>query len=209
MMRTMKTALLAVCAAILAGCSVPSLNPLYSKDVIADDPGLEGSWASEKGEVFAKVARTGPGEYTVAAALMGDNADERPRPEVLTARLVKLGETTFIDLVLHEEQRSDLTRDHNFLAVRTYQILKIKRDGDTLTVWGPEYDRYKSLLTSGESKLDHLRLSDHDGGPELVITAPTPDLQAFFKAHADDQALFNDSAVFKRVVAATPAGRAR
>lgn len=199
MMRTMKTALLAVCAAILSGCSVPSLNPLSSSDVMADDPGLEGAWASEKGEVFAKVARTGPGEYTVAAALMGDNADERPRPEVLTARLVKLGESSFIDLVLHEEQRSDLTRDHNFLALRTYQVLKIKRDGDTLTVWGPEYDRCKSLLISGEAKLSHIELSDHEGGPELVVTAPTRELQAFFKAHADDQALFDNAAVFKRV----------
>jgi hypothetical protein len=195
----MRSILFAACAAILSGCSVPSLNPLYSKDVMADDPGLEGAWGTDKGEVFAKVARTGPGEYTVAAALMGDDSDERPRPEVLTARLVKLGESTFIDLVLHEGQRSDLTRDHNFLAVRTYQVLKFKRDGDTLTVWGPEYDRYKSLLTSGEAKLSHAELADAAGGPDLVVTASTRDLQAFFKAHAGDEALFSNTAVFKRV----------
>ncbi len=195
----MRTTLLAACAAILSGCSVPSLNPLSSKDVMADDPGLEGAWGTEKGEVFARVARAGPGEYTVAAALMGDEADEPPRPEVVTARLVKLGESTFIDLVLHEEQRSDLTRDHNFLAVRTYQVLKIKRDGDTLTVWGPEYDCYKSLLTSGEAKLPYTELADAAGGPDLVVTASTRELQAFFKAHADDQAVFGNTVVFKRV----------
>lgn len=199
MMRFLRVAVAAVLAAGVCGCSVPSLNPLYSKDAGGDDEGLAGAWVAKDGDLTAKVARSAPGEFTVAVSIMGDDADEAPQGTVVTARLVRLGDHLFADVVLHEKQREGLTRAHNFLAVRTYQVLRIRRDGRTLTVQTPSYDRLKSLLMSGEARLAHAVLADHSGGPELVITAPTADLQAFYRTHGADPELFSDALTLTRV----------
>ncbi len=194
----LKTGALCLVSAILCGCSVPALNPVYSEDVRADDAALAGSWVSEDGSLIARVERVREGEYTIASAMTASDASEKPRSGIATGRLVRLGERLFIDLVLHETQREELTRQSNFMAVRTYQVMQVKRDGDVLTIRPPSYDRMKSLLVGGQSKLAHTMLTDHSGGPELVITASTPELQAFYREHAADEALFGETLVLRR-----------
>jgi hypothetical protein len=194
----LKTAVLCLGSAILCGCSVPALNTVYSEDVRADDPELAGSWVSDDGRLIARVERVREGEYTIASAMTDSDASEKPRSGVATGRLVRLGERLFIDLVLHETERQELTRQNNFMAVRTYQVLQVTRDGDVLTIRPPSYDRMKSLLVGGQSKLAHTMLTDHDGGPELVITASTAELQAFYRERAADEALFGETLVLRR-----------
>lgn len=199
MRRTALFAALLGSVALLGACSVPSVHGLHSPDVAFDDAGMEGTWVSTDGDVLAKIDRSEQGTFVVSAVLMDDDADKPGRPTVLEARLVKLGKTVYADLVLAEETRSRITHDHNFLAVRTHQFLKVQREGDELRVAQPDYDRMRSLLESGRSGLAHARLDQERGGPDYLITAPTPDLQAFFREHAESPGFFGDPLLMRRV----------
>lgn len=186
---------------ISGGCSVPSLHGAYSADKAAEDPALAGTWVSEKGDVTAVVERGEPAEFRVHATVTDDDDDgDKRKPQVMRmdVRLVKLGEFTFADMVLNKDEREGLTKAHNALAVRTHQFMKYQCDGDTVTLWMPDYDRFKTLLESGDAGLTHAKLDDSEKGPDTVITAPTADIQKFLAAHGGDKELFNEPLVLKR-----------
>lgn len=199
MPRRVLTACLLFCAAFMGACSVPSIHGIHSPDVAFDDPGLEGTWVSTDGDVLARVERSEEGTFIISAVLMDDDADKPGRPTVLEARLVKLGKTVLADLVLAEETRSRITHEHNFLAVRTHQFMKVQRDGDALRLAQPDYDRLRKLLESGRANLAHAKLDQERGGPDILITASTAELQAYFREHAESPGFFGDPLLMRRV----------
>jgi hypothetical protein len=196
-MRTLARVVAVVGAiAVLAGCSVPSLHGIHTPDKSADDEGLVGTWVGK--DVIAKIDRGEPGVFVVNAVLLEDEASKPARPTIFEARLVKLGEFRFMDLVLGKDGREGLTQQHNGLALRTHQFMKVQRDGDVLRAWSPSYDRLKSMVESGQGGLAFARLDDSEGGPELVLTSSTPELQKFFAAQGGNPELFTDPIVLHR-----------
>ncbi len=193
-----RSVLLSLVLVGLCGCSIPSLHSIVSPEVVVDDPGLEGLWADDDGELVVRVGRADKGRFEVTVVSMPDDARKTAAPISLDATLVKLGETTFADLVLNKEERQQAAQKHHSMVVRTHQFIKVARIGDTLRIWSLDYEHVRDRLLDGTIPLAHARLDESEGGPDLVLTAPTDDLQAFLRSHADSPKVWTGPATLKR-----------
>ncbi len=182
----------------LAACSVPSLHGVHSSDVSVDDPGLVGLWSDDAGDITAKIDRTGHGMMTVDLRL----ADEQHRSHnlALDAWLVQLGDVRFVDLVAAKAQREALAHEHQALAIRAHQLVKIERKGNVLTVWQLDETRLRRRIDAGEITLEHADLDAAEGGPSWILTASTPALQRALTEHGGDAGLYESPQVLHRMV---------
>ncbi len=178
------------------GCSIPSIHPIATEDVMIDDEQLEGTWADAEATVVARVERVSAGLFNVSTTFTSGDADKPAQRHVLEARLVKLGEHRYVDMILQEDQRKKLVQDHNFFVVPTHQFLRFAREDDRLTLLAPDYDRFKDLIR--ETGLAHARI-ESGGTADMVLTASTRELQAFFRAHGSDDRLFDSTIELRRV----------
>lgn len=184
----------ALAAAIVGGCSVPSLHPIYTSDKLADDEGLAGTWLSDEGETVLRVSRSARGVFAVTVAGLNDDPQEQERPMTLTAHLVDLGGARWADLTPDESSRERLGKEHGTFAMPTHQFMRIARDGDRLTAWMFDYDKFHDALKVGTVNLAYISGEDDI----TVITATTAELQAFLTARAENHDLENDPVVFVR-----------
>ncbi len=184
----MKTAILLVLMGVMAtllGCSSPSLYPLATDDVRTDDPGLVGVWTRDDGDDRSRYHVTHDGErYLLKWEQPG--SDKPVRRWVF--ELARLGDHLFADLTLASDDAEEMNQRFGTVAIVGHCFMRVRRDGDRLSVWIVNDDWLKAGLRSGTLTLAHARRKD--GG--TVITAPTPDLQSFFRAHADNPDAWRD-----------------
>ena len=77
-----------------------------------------------------------------------------------------------------------------------HTFLRLEIAGDTLRMAAMDPDWLKGLLKRDPSMLRHELL---DGDGDLLITASTPELQAFVVAHRDTEGAWGDYSVLGRV----------
>ena len=198
-MKLLLSAVLLTMASLLPGCSTPSLNPLASADAVIVDDGLTGVWApvEENGKEPKE-------RYIIALAekkayslkITKNEKDERDLE--FSIQLVKLADHHFLDMTVSEKDRDEIGERWGTTAAPMHNFFKIKRDGDTLTVWSIDDEYLEKALKGGTLKLDHALYGEDK---DVVLTASTTDLQAFFKAHAGSTTLFREPGVMKRVPA--------
>jgi hypothetical protein len=195
-MKLALSALLLALATALTGCSTPSLNALASDDTTITDDALTGVWQPldkdtqkpEEDETYT-IASAGDKQYEVTI----EKKDDKDKPMQFALRLVKLGDATFIDMTVSNAGRKDMERFGTTLAPM-HNFLKYKRDGDTLEVWPLDDDYLQKALKNGDLTLAH---AIHDQ-KDVVLTASTADLQAFFKTNAASDKLFESPGKLKR-----------
>lgn len=183
----------------LAACSVPSLHGVHSSDVSVDDPKMAGLWSDDAGDITAKIDRTGHGMMTVDLRLADDDR-HRSHNLALDAWLVQLGDARFADLVASKAQREALADEHQALAIRAHQLVKVERKGDVLTVWQLDEKELRRRIDAGEITLAHADLDASEGGPTWILTASTPALQRALTEHGGDTGLFESPQVLHRMV---------
>jgi hypothetical protein len=195
-MKLTLAAVLLTLAAALTGCSTPSLNALASDDTAIADDGLTGVWQPidkdsqkpEEDETYT-ITSTGDRQYEVTI----QKKDDKDKPMQFALRLVKLGDTTFIDMTVSSSGRKEMERFGTTLAPM-HNFFKYKRDDDTLEVWALDNKYLENALKNGDLKLGYALHEEKD----VVITASTADLQAFFKANAASPDLFEAPGTLKR-----------
>lgn len=181
--------LLAV-AAILTAC-VPSLQPLYSPETIVFREELIGIWKEkpqdEESWTFTK------GENNTYQLNIRDK-DESSLHEV---RLVKLGEHLFLDLFPNGSalENSKLGEFYRASLVPAHLIIKVKL-GAKLELQLMQPEKLDDLLKAAPKTLAHTYIEKD----RLVITASTPELQAFIKKQADSKELWGDPGVMEKLV---------
>jgi hypothetical protein len=181
---------LLVVSMVLTAC-VPSLHPLYTAETIVFREELIGIWREkaedEESWTFTK------GEDGKSYAL---NIKEEKVSSLLEARLVKLGENLFLDLVadgdLLEEKAGDM---YKASLIPGHLILKVKL-GETLELQMLNAEKLKDLLKANPKELGHT-LIEKD---YLVITASTEELQRFVRKHAESEELWGDATVMRKLV---------
>lgn len=112
--------------------------------------------------------------------------------------LVKIGDSTYADMSMPADEIEQASERHGFTFIPAHVFVRLDREGDTVSIRLLDDDWLKQGLKDGTLTLGHTVL---DGTP--VLTAPTAELQAFFKAHADKAwKPAEDGGKFKRAVAA-------
>ena len=188
----MKKLLLPLLAiAVLITACVPSLHPLYTAETIIfreeligiwkEEPQKDDSWTFSKGEKDT---------YNLTI-------HEDKESSILEARLVKLGEHLFLDCSPSDEpiEKAKLGSFYRAALVPGHLIMKVKL-GEKLELQLMEHDKLGELLKKNPKALGHTVVENE----RLVLTAPTADLQAFFKKHADSKELWGEPGVMQKLV---------
>jgi hypothetical protein len=175
--------ILLAAAALLAGCATPSLHPIYSPDKEIQDPGLVGVWRDADGtdKTTYTVTREGS-QYQLVIAGEKDRTD-------CAVHLVQLGKYRFVDLAAADKERDQINDRWGELFLPTHMFLRYEVEGDGLKVWHLDRDWLKKGLDAKSPAVACTTLNDQT----ILITASTPELQAFLEKYAADSAAFKFS----------------
>jgi hypothetical protein len=209
-MRTLITAGV-LAAAVLgnSGCYVASLYPFYTSEDVIFDAGLLGTWVEEDEDEVWTISRAEDQsdaytievlEHTSFSSLM--NNRPKTAKSTFSVRLFRLDGMLFMDAFPAPSTTSDSGLSWRALRAGLHVVFRVSRDGDTLRMQALDEDKLDALVQapSHVHLLDDGGTYDRPGGPggaNLVLTAPTAELQAFLRRHLDD-ILRDESGVMRR-----------
>ena len=188
----MKKILTPFCAlALLLSACVTSLHPLYTPDTTVFREELVGIW-KEKPDDDESWTFTKADNNSYKLVIKEDDESS-----VLHARLVKLGDNHFLDLAPDGDmlKNAKIGGFYHATLVPGHLILKVKL-GDKLELNLLDHDKLKKFLAANPKALAHTLAEDD----RLVITAPTAELQAFFKKHSASAELWGDPGVMQKIL---------
>jgi hypothetical protein len=174
---------LIVAAAFLSGCSTPSVHPVWSKDKDLTDPALVGAWAPAEKDSKELYTVTRQGD---AYHLVYKKTEKPEETREFDVRLVKLGAYRFADVTMPESAQRELSDRWAMFALPVHTFLRYSIDGDRLHIWCLDRKEFEAGLKAKTFTLAHTRTDDDT----VLITAETPDIQAFLGTHAEDKDLF-------------------
>ena len=151
----------------MTGCApTVAIHPLYTSQDLASNLPLEGTWAAGDDEVWW-VHRSGDG-YDVARVHTGDSMEVAK----YTVHLLRLKESEFVDVT----SKSDPD-----LGVAGHLFAKIRMANDELFVAAMDETWLKHMVEAGLAPK-----STTGEGEQIILTAPTSELQKFILQHAAD-----------------------
>lgn len=165
---------------LASGCGpAASLHPLYTDDVLVLVPGLAGKWrAPDAEEALSFEEKEGKWYESVFT--------EPERSSRMTIHAVRLGEYTFLDLVLADDCGS-------VPVISPHLFCRIAVSGDSLQLAYLDEEWLRTMVREGDVHIAH---EDLDG--QIVLTAKTRDLQRFVLQYAADALAFPDSQTLYR-----------
>jgi len=179
-------------ALTLGACATPSVHPIYSgDDAPVHEPGIVGQWKADEAKETYAVSADGDGYRMVVK----NNDAKAPKQWEFSARLVKIGETNFVDFMAAANDRDEIDEKWGPLFAPTHLFAGWSLTKDTLTVRMLKADWLESALRDKRVSLAHTRLDGHT----LLITAETVELQKFLKAYGGDEKAFADVVTLKRL----------
>jgi len=195
-MRT-HTALLLLAAVPVAACfEYGSINPAASPGHRVVVGRLVGEWRyepppSEGGEEQGPVClRIEPPSGMTYVARSGCPDVEAPEQETNSFMLTRLGGYLVVEL---NGSGPDISLPDR--ALSTHHVHPIRLAGDSLWVWPLVEEQLDTLLSREPGLVAHIR-PEVEEGPDLVITASSAELRAFYEAHL--AALLGDSILLLR-----------
>jgi hypothetical protein len=170
---------------LLSSCGpVESQNSLFApKDVIFDSK-LIGTWVEESDSEVVTFERSNGQTYKI---VYREKADREPI--TLEAQLGRISGLRFLDISGPPGQDSAASAQGR----GAHMFFRVWRKGNSLRLAGLDSDWVAQMLTSGKATLDYHRVDK-----EIVLTAPTADLQRFIVKYANDKEAFPDPMTFHR-----------
>ena len=172
------TALL--CSLLVGGCA-SAVSPLYTKSDLVTDPSVVGTWVnSDKdnpGTVHIEKTQNGSYQVAVHDTKSGDDT-------VYEAYLVKLGSTSFADLLLTNYRHAGQDINLPAGAVALHEIVKYQVVGGDLSYSIIDPDALKKLAKQPGFPLQ-FRDTKESGG-DTVILSTTEELRRYLSAHPTD-----------------------
>lgn len=187
---------------LLAGCSTPSINPLYSDDareVVADDR-IVGEWVQV---VKASKDKFRPDRFTVTRVPPREGDGAPPRytvvrhrgapdpahagPDSFEVHLVRLGGNHFIDAIPDQSALDGLDARFGLAVLPMHLIMPIRIEPDRLIVRPLDPDKVYRLVT------DSPKTTPHAIRDKLVIlTGNSREVQEFFRKFVAGDELFTE-----------------
>lgn len=170
---------------ILSSC-VPSLNPLYTDADLIFDAALLGVWTDAEATESWAFTSAGEREYNLVYT------DENGKKGDFKARLLKIEGKTFLDLspVKPALAQNDFYKA-NFLPTHTFVYVSQGAPNPQIAYLEPDW--LKAFLDKNPAALGHEKVSG-----EILLTAPTRDLQKFLLAHLNTPGAFSKPVGIKR-----------
>lgn len=169
-----------------AGCFVRSLHPIYTERDLVFEPALLGEWSEAGSKELWKFSRDDANGYIFV------HTDEDGRRGDFRARLAKIGNVLFLDLApIGSDSKGNLLHGLHFVPVHSF--LHVERVGPTLRVRAPDQAWLERFLAAHPDAVRHDTI---DG--DLVLTAPTGELQAFWTGHLGTEGAFGDASELER-----------
>ena len=196
-------------SALTTGCFVRSLHPLYTEQDIVFEPDLVGLWNDDDEAVwtFSK------GDGNSYDLVITDDEDNR---DPFVAYLVKIEGNLFLDL-LPKSKNLEGTEFYKSLFLPVHAFCYIKQIEPTLQMRAPDPDWLEALLEENPGAIRHEKVQNGIMAPppsgtedpenvprrkiqyEIILTAPTKDLQAFLIEHLHDKGAFGEPSNMKRL----------
>lgn len=174
---------LAAAVVCLPGCLVLALNPLYTDDSLAWDPGLLGKWYDADDNVLVDIERGEWRSYRIHYEHPIEKGD-------LTGYLTAVGDERYLDVMPIRGA------DRGSFLVPVHAILRVRLKDDSLEVAPLSYDWFR----------DQRRASRESGGLALtrdqkenvLILSPPDRLRTWLRAQPVDGPMFGAAATFSR-----------
>jgi hypothetical protein len=190
-------------AALMGGCvPVVSLHPLFTKETVAFDEKLLGTWADDAYDPdatwqFSRLEEAAHEDLPEALKETPKKlyrlrlTDDEGRSGSFVACMVRLGEHRFLDVYpdTYPSGQNDMGQTkmvyNAFLFLRVHTIVRIQSLGNELKLRLTNDEGLAKLIDAEPGAVGHEVVDDRS-----VLTASTEELQAFVVKYADDERLF-------------------
>ncbi len=175
-MRRTRRAIGALLLILMAGC-VRSLHPVYTDQDVIFDEKLVGCWSEENSEESWEFSKQNEKNYQLVYTVGGQSG-------TFDVHLFKIEGELFLDLFPKppELPLNDFFKSHLF-PVHTFA--HIKQIEPTLQMRFPDPDWIQKLVTERPKEIRYEKIDR-----ELVVTASTKEMQAFWLKHLDTEKAF-------------------
>jgi hypothetical protein len=164
----------ALCAlTLLAGC-IPSLSPVYKEDQLVLDDAAIGTWAEPNSKARWVFNKRDDRSYTLVYT------DEDGRQGRFVARLANIEGSQFLDL-FPDQSNGNVSGFYNLHLVPIHTIYLVRHTKPDLELAAIDFRWFQKYLTDHPKAIQNATFGE--GGK--LLTAPTPDVQAFVLAHKD------------------------
>lgn len=192
---------------VLAGCLLRSVHPLVPDQEGIVDPALFGTWAEQESEDTWTFEPLGDRSYrllyfqhSVQRVVQGNvthTVEERGDTAIFHVHLGQIGTHRFLDLFPVEATSGFRAIKNEFynlhlLPTHTFLRIRMERDKAYLASFSPE--RLQELIAAGQVSLKHEAIGD-----DILLTAGTDDLKAFFVSHSTDPKGFGKETELRRI----------
>jgi hypothetical protein len=166
-----------ILATFFVGGCASAVSPLYNKTDAVTDPAAVGTWVGgdkgSQGTVQIEKAKDGSCQVTVHDRKSGNDT-------VYEAHLVKLGNSSFADLLLSDYRHAGQDVDLPAGAVALHLVVKYQVAGDDLScsIITPD-----ALKKSAKQPSFSLQFRDTEQNGDTVILSTTDELRRYFAAH--------------------------
>lgn len=176
--------------AVLEGCKLFSLHPLYTPADIVMVPEIQGKWSGDDDGDYIHIVREENKAYRFTQI---DGADTVH----YLMHLTSLAGHLFMDLYPYEycstmpgsAVQNDCSKSENILKnfIPVHSFSKVEINSGKLVITEFDVDRLKSLFRKNRIRLGHEKLDEED---LIVLTASTSDLRKFIGKYAGDPKAF-------------------
>ena len=192
-MKWKRLTLLAAAGLLLAGCLVPSLQPLFAEKDFIPVPFLPGTWEQKdagKRIGLWQFSAEGP-HYQLT------QTDERGHKAMFDVSAGKLGTNVFLDFMLRDVESHGSLNDFAAVSlVAAHVFARLERKDGALQLSAMNVEWLEKHLTENPKAVAHLW---QDKRP--ILTATTEALQKFVAQHANDESAFRNQIELSPVAA--------
>ncbi|MFL6468027.1 MAG: hypothetical protein ACJ72Z_08725 [Pyrinomonadaceae bacterium] len=184
-MKTIFTAFILGLSLAMSGC-VPSVNPFYTDADVYFDRNLLGEWSDDDGSESWAFEAGVDNDYKLTYT------DEEKKTGVFTARLFKLGERSFLDIV---PSRSVCIQNDFYIGhlLPLHTFVQIAINGKSGHVSYLDSAWLARLLNKNPNAVQHSFFNS-----DIFLTDTTKNLQAFLVANIETPEAFVKSTELKR-----------
>ncbi len=189
-------------AALVMGCIPLSLHPLYTEETQEFDPNLIGAWVALDGD-----SETADGWFIVSAdkATYRVVIREEGKANPMNGRLVRIGESLFLDLFPAEVDLGDASQPglklgdyYRMQLLSLHTFVRVDAIEPALRMRAANHKALEQIINETPEAIQHQPMSDNDDW--FFFTAPPEELQAFVAKY--EKTLFEreetEPMVFKR-----------